>query len=195
MDESVQNFSQWRVVSGVHTVELAPGVVAPTSVTATGPYVPDGDALPLEIRITSTYDRATRAYVLREVSVSAPEGAGLTGTALRQIPPQRLMRWAIPRTFRIDMDELSPAVLAFIDPVSPHLDRAMLADATLEDAVAIYRIAEAISEAPTKAVADALGIPMRTVRDRMRRARERELLEHAETTREIRDSAMDELRG
>ena len=52
----------------------------------------------------------------------------------------------------------------------------MLAGATLEDAVALYQIAEAIGEAPTKAVADALGIPMRTGRERMRRARERGLL-------------------
>src|SRR5699024_7616535 len=167
-------------------IELSPGVVGPLSVRAEGPFrtVPLGPTadvteqeLGAYIELEARHDQESGCYLLHRLSVTAPSGAEVTGVLLREVAPLRIMRWVLPRTFRIDADRISPHVVGFIAPEMVGLQPDPTPEPSLADAATVYRLAEIVREPPAKAVADALGLQTRTATNWIARARKQGLLE------------------
>lgn len=197
---------QWDVNPSAQPVDVIPGVTVPRRVTASGPAdtVPGSEHETHEARLAveARLDERRGCYLLAGLTVSVADDE-VTGTLLRTIAPLTILRWVIPRTFRIDHEILSPAVLAFVapeleeererradeaativegkaelgEPISDDLQReAEQPPPTLEDAVTVHRLAELVREPPGKAVTEALGISRRTATNWITRAREQGLI-------------------
>lgn len=168
------------------TIELIPGVVGPLNVRAEGPFrtVPLGHAegvseqeMDAHIELEACHDPERGCYLLHKLSVTAPAGTEVTGVLLREVAPLRIMRWVLPRTFKIDADRISPHVVGFIAPEMVGLQPDPTPEPSLADAATVYRLAEIVREPPAKAVADALGLQTRTATNWIARARKQGLLE------------------
>lgn len=141
------------------------------------------------VSIGARFDEARGHYLLEHLGVSAPEDGEVTGVLLREIAPQRIMRWALARAIRYSTDENgAPHISRWArDYLSPHLAGAenvkMLPveggpnDENIRAVAEIYRIAEAIRDAPAKAVADTLGLQQRTATNWINRAKTKGLLD------------------
>ncbi|MDP5226912.1 MULTISPECIES: hypothetical protein [Arthrobacter] len=174
-----------KLPDGPDAVQLIPGVVGPEWMRAEGPFrtLPQsageagGADLDVQVALEARFDRDRGCYLLRSLTVEAPDGSEVTGVLLREIAPLRIMRWVLPRTFQVEQDKLSVWVSAFIAPEVAAQATDPRPEAALEDAATVYRLAEVVREPPAKAVADALGLQTRTATNWIVRARKQGLLE------------------
>lgn len=181
------------------TVHIVSGVRAPAEVVASGPVatVPPAEArsergTSPQLWIRATYSRERAMYQVRELRVTAADDEDVTGTVLRDIAPQRLLRWILPRMFEVDEETMSYGVLLFI---APDLEEVVQLRESLQrsgrtprpdmlrDAATIYQLAEAVHEPPLRAVAETLGMTTRTASRWIASARELGLMERSDSPR------------
>ncbi|MEV8267364.1 hypothetical protein [Microbacterium sp. NPDC076911] len=190
---------------GMNAVELTPGVVAPLTVTATGPLknIPtlrradelSGDSLHANVYIEMNYNEDLGQYLVQDIGMRMNGELEVTTVRLREIPPLRIARWVLPWTFKIDNKELDAHPAAFITPGSIGKVTGESAKPTLADAAVIYRLATAIRETAPNAVAASLGLAPRTAVYWIARAREEGYLQtRAEAREEQRRDELELLR-
>ncbi len=191
---------------------ITPGVAAPARLQAEGPYSallshkargedefgdsyvdedgrptdppePEADeAAALWVQVEVEYSRAERAYVLRTLTVDAGRGTDLTGTLLRRIAPETILRWLLPRALDVDPEAISDGLARYLMPrrisavavrqEGSRKDQPL----TLSEVAEIYRVAEVVRDDPTQAIASTAGVSARAIRRRLETAREHGLL-------------------
>lgn len=171
----------WCLDEAGSLIEVRTGVEVPEIVRAHGPLggVPTiatssiGGAF--EVRVEAAYSSTHGHYVLRELSLTAPDDGDITGVLIRAVPPLEVMRWILPRTFTLDDSVASAAVVDFIAPeIKPHRGHSRHsphAAPTVSDVGTIYRLATIVRYPPAKAVAEACGMQPRTATNWIARAR------------------------
>lgn len=175
---------EWHVDESGALVEVHPGVAIPTCVRAWGPLsgVPSGgvggsslDDGGFRLEIEAVYSRPLGHYTLRCFSLTAPEDAEVTGVLLRTITPLGVMRWVLPRTFRLDASALSVSVVDFVAPeLKPHRIEEPAGGSVsidLTDVGTVYRLATIVRYPPAKAVGETFGLQARTATNWIARAR------------------------
>lgn len=178
----------WSIDRGPDSYVIHPGVSAPTIVRAWGPLVNvpgvqasncdvrDGSVLEVEVHL----DDAGGGYRLRRVTVTAAQRAEVSGSLLRAVAPLTVMRWVLPRTFQLEGDALSYAVVAFVAPefrqYRPQLGDTKVSSVHLADVGTVYRLASVVRYPPAKAVAETFNLHARTATNWIVRAREANLL-------------------
>ena len=191
----------WKIEPSEQEVIILPTVHAPLRVQAHGSlrrvmrfllaeeqHLDDSPEGRTVIGIEATYNEELRHYMLDHLSVSAPEGGEVTGVLLREVAPQRIMRWALAQAVRYSRDDdgapyISTWACDYLAPGTAGSDDLktlpIKGGPTAENIKAVsevYRIAEAIRDAPAKAVADTMGLQQRTATNWINRAREEGLL-------------------
>lgn len=178
----------WSIDLGSDSYVVHPGVSAPAIVRAWGPLVnlPGVQASDSEVRdgsvleVEAHLDDAGGSYRLYRVTVMAAQGAEVSGTLLRAVAPLSVMRWVLPRTFQLDGDALSDAVVAFVAPefrqYRPPLGGGKGSSVDVADVGTVYRLASVVRYPPAKAVAETFGLHARTATNWIVRAREANLL-------------------
>ncbi|WP_062383428.1 helix-turn-helix domain-containing protein [Demequina iriomotensis] len=145
------------------------------------------------MRITADFNAEQGRYALTAIEFRAANGADIESATLRTIAPQRIMRWTLPRSFGVNRRTASPYATAFIAPDTVARDE--LPEPTLEDVAAVYKLAAAVRDARATAVAQALGVSVRTASRWIARAKDEGLLSGGlEERAAIREeAALDEL--
>lgn len=181
----------WSGHTSPETVDVPPGLRVPVTVTAAGPLsrlmsgrLSDApfDGPDLEIEMQAVYDEMLGRYRVERLRLAAPDGGEVTGTLLRRVPVQTILRWVIPRAIKDYAGTDSVAVKAYRFPEQANSGdrRAGRRGPSLEDLQAVatvYRLAEIASDAPAKAVAEAFRLEKRTATNWILKARESNLLD------------------
>lgn len=168
-------------------IEVPPGLRVPTEVTATGPLsrlledqASDSldDGLDVKIEMVAVYDQAAGRYRVAQLRLLAPDEGEVTGTLLRKIPVQSILRWVIPRAIKDFVAQDSAEVRAYRFPErsaapSRKPGRRGPSEEDLQAVATIYRLAEIASDAPSRAVAEAFGLEKRTAINWIAKARSR----------------------
>ena len=152
-------------------VELTAGVVVPTKVLAQGLLVPGVEGVTVDL--VAEYHEWDERYGVTSLRVDGNLSAQISGSLLRQIPVQELLRTAVKDQARLRIGDDLLSV--------QHFDRASLLQLgeggptpdALRAVARVYRLAEATLDAPAKRVAEDFGLPPRTATHWVRLARER----------------------
>jgi hypothetical protein len=179
--------TRWDGYASPVTVSVSPGLELPIWVKSKGPLsrIEDGADVGTEsdgqdawLNLEAVFDSTQGRYLLSELTLKAPEGEEITGTLLRRIPAQRLLRWVVPRVIRQATDNAAVDAYQFPETGSRPEERAQRgpADEDLRAAATIYRMAEVVSDPPAKAVATAFGLEKRTATNWISKARSRGFL-------------------
>lgn len=187
---------RWVVKASSETARILPSVSAPLRVQAHGSlrrvmklafldeqYLDNSVVGRTVIGIEASYSEAHGHYRLEHLSVTAPEDEEVTGVLLREVAPQRIMRWALAQAIKYTNDDdgtpyISRWARDYLTPQLGGSDNVKMLPAeggpTVENIKAVaevYRIAEVIRDAPAKAVADVMGLQQRTATNWINRAR------------------------
>lgn len=144
---------------GAERIDIGDGITIPAEVGATA-YTAG-----FVVEVTAAYDAGSGRYVARRVVVQAEGGQEVTGEVLRGITVAQMVRLATQNSFGRQLAEW-PAELAKVGPTTE----------TLQQVARIYRLALLLGDAPTNAVASALGVPRSTAGRWVTRARDRGFL-------------------
>ena len=174
---------QWHVEGSSRLMIVHPGVTIPRRVRAWGPLrnvppagVDDSDlGEGFQLEVEAVLSPSLGHYVLSSFSVVAPEDGEVTGLLLRTVTPLGVMRWILPRTFKLDASALSVAVVDFVAPeLKLHRNGPRHGGSTiieLADVGTVYRLATIVRYPPKKAVAETFGFEARTATNWIARAR------------------------
>lgn len=178
----------WSIDRGSNSYVVHPGVSAPTIVRAWGPLVNvpgvqaadcdvrDGSVLEVEVHLGD----AGGSYRLHRVTITAAQGAEVSGSLLRAVAPLSVMRWVLPRTFQLEGDALSHALVDFVAPefrqYRPQLGDTKGSSVDLADVATVYRLASVVRYPPARAVAETFNFHARTATNWIVRARAANLL-------------------
>lgn len=176
--------ASWRIEGAGEQFEAIHGVSVPSVVTASGP----ADAIPglsaeerselraVEVALKVVFSAAQGQYLLSSLTLTAGHDEEVNGVMLRAVPPLRVLRWVLPRTFSISSDVLTPAVSRYA--LSRSREEADFPSANvLTDVAMVYRLATIVRDRPAKAVSDTFGFATRTASNWIVRARDKGLLQ------------------
>ncbi len=173
----------WHVVCDDHELDIHPGVAVPVAVQAHGPLsqipgVSGAGASTLDgfrLEAEAVFEDSQGLYLLRRCSLVAPDGAEVTGQLLRSVAPLSVLRWILPRTFRLTEQALTNAVVDFIAPELKQFrieQRGHNASGIeLTDVGTVYKLAGAVRYPPARAVAETFNLQPRTATNWITRAR------------------------
>lgn len=173
----------WHVDGASEHIDVHPGISIPLHVRAEGPLsgVPSADSsgvaldVGFRLEVEAAFSQSLGHYTLRSFSLVAPEDEEVTGVLLRTLTPLGVMRWILPRTFRLDASALSVPVADFVAPElkSYRIDQPGRGSVGIElaDVGTVYRLATIVRYPPAKAVAETFGLQARTATNWIARAR------------------------
>ncbi len=154
-------------------------------------YVPGEPAEPPEpeedildavwLRVHTEFSQRTSSYVLRGLLVDVGKGTDLTGVLLRRVAPESILRWLLPHALLVDPLGTSPGVARYLGnrraaEQQPPLGKQQHIRLSREELAEVYRVAQAVRDNPTQAIADLTGVSARSTRDRIATARRQGLL-------------------
>lgn len=150
-------------------VEVGNGVSIPKSWEAVVTEMPD---VPGTIRVHVVYDKELKYAASSSVQIDRlGEGDDVTTNLLRKVPVQTIVQWSGLRVVKLAHDGGDPQFLSdYVASVHAQSERDY--EATVREAVVLYRVATTVTMPPLKLVSDELRVSISTATRMMARARE-----------------------